>query len=170
MAFTSQGPILRAIRPLRNQLPDAFSAKKNVWRWFNSMGLRAEMLAKENAPVLTGALRASINWKMIGGNITRSGVLRGRLRVGVVYGRRQEWEHATRSFYMYRAVMVVVGEIQQILGSEDQTTRIWVGTTRGYARTWSFNPGMSTGGAGATDWEEGTADGGVTGSQGFGGI
>lgn len=169
MAFKSQGPILRAIRPLRNELPDAFSAKKNVARWFNGMGLRAEGLAKQNAPVLTGALQASINWRMIGTNISTGAPLRGRLAVGVAYGRRQEWEHASRSLYMYRAIMVVVGEIQRVLGSEPSAARIWVGATRGWKRSHSFNPGLSTGGAGSRDWAQGTAEGGVTATQGWAG-
>lgn len=140
------GYVFRAVRGLENDLPKSLDVRRNARRWFDMMGLRAEAMAKTNAPVLTGALRSSINWHMIGTDITHGGVLLGRLQVGVAYGRRQEWEHKSRSFYAYRAVLAVSQEIASTLQSEDGAASVWLGTGRGWKGTWSWNPFFSEGG------------------------
>lgn len=79
----------------------------------NKYGKRAEALAKTTgwSPYLTGALVRSIQWM----NARRSErdahrVIRGSLLVGVPYGRRQEYEHKTRGWYLHRAINAVYPE------------------------------------------------------------
>lgn len=162
------GPFLRAIRGLNNDLPRWMDAKRNARRWFAQMMLRAEGLAKARAPVLTGALRASINGTIVGTSLAQGAPLQGRLSVGVIYGRMQEWEHPTRAFYAYFSILDIAREIEGIL--EGDAASVWIGTGRGWMGTMSFNPGISdfsqgkTGGAFSRDFDSGTAQGGVAGS------
>jgi hypothetical protein len=125
---------------MENDLARGLDVRRNVRRWFYGMGLKAEAGAKAAAPVLTGALRASINFAMIGADLSAGGMLTGRLQVGVVYGRRQEWEHRTKSFYAYRALRAVADEISVTLQSDAPS--VWIGVGRGWKGTWSYNPGM----------------------------
>ena len=164
--------VLRPIKGFYNDLPNSLDAHKQVRRWFNQMGMKGERLAKGRAPVDTGALRASISWAMTGTQSTRKGgPLQGRLAVGVVYGRRQEWEHQSRAFYLYDSVLDVAREIEQTLQSD--AASVWIGTGRGYRGTPSFNPGISTGptfGAFSRSFDQGVAGGGVAGSGRVGGV
>ena len=75
----------------------------------NKYGKRAERLAKSQgwSPRLTGALVRSIQWLEARKGGTAGRVLTGALTVGVPYGRRQEFEHKTRSRYLGRALDAV---------------------------------------------------------------
>jgi hypothetical protein len=71
----------------------------------NKHGRAAEATAKEpgHSPFALGNLVASIQWE----NAKRksfTGLITGNLSVGVPYGRRQEFEHKSRSFYLRRAI------------------------------------------------------------------
>lgn len=157
--------VLRPVRGFINDLPKAIDAKRNIRKWFTSMMLRAETIAKSRAPVLTGALRASINGAVIGTNLSKGSPLQGRLAVGVVYGRRQEWEHRSRAFYAYFSLLDIAREIEGVL--DGNAASVWIGSGRGYKGTMSFNPGISTGptfGSHARTFEEGVQGGGVAGS------
>lgn len=153
---------LKPVRKFYNDLPRALDVRKNVRAWFDRLGMRSEALAKERAPVDTGFLRGTINWTIVGTNLREGGTLIGRLAVGAVYGRRQEWEHATHSFYAYRSIEEVARELESML--EGDAASVWIGAGRGWKGTMSFNPGLSTGGMGARSFEQGVADGGVAAS------
>lgn len=140
------GHVLRTIRGLSNDLANSLDVRKNVRLWFHLQGLEAEALAKAAAPVLTGFLRSTINWDLIGTDIAAGGVLMGRLQVGAVYGRRQEWEHRSRSFYAWRAIEAIARKIEGTLQSDAPS--VWLGVGRGWKGTWSYNPGMQGGGSG----------------------
>lgn len=92
------------------------SAKDDVDAYIARIATRhiknAVLLAKVNAPVLTSKLRDSI--KAIATEISGSNVTVG-LESDVIYARRQEFTHATRSFYMLRALTQVDRELQQEL-------------------------------------------------------
>jgi len=84
--------------------------RNHVIRSLNQAGKRAEALTKTNgwSPRLTGALVRSIKWiEARGSESVSDRVLKGALTVGVPYGRRQEFEHLSRSRYLGRALDAV---------------------------------------------------------------
>lgn len=96
---TGQWPSERTIENLRNY----------VVKTMNKHGKEAEQIAKSPgwSPYLTGALVNSIQWMEARGGTTEGRVLTGSLTVGVPYGRRQEFEHRTKSRYLQRAMEAV---------------------------------------------------------------
>lgn len=80
-----------------------------VIKEMNKSGREAQRIAREpgHAPFLTGALVRSIKWRKARQGRGLSGVITGALTVGVPYGRRQEFEHPTRSLYLQRALQQV---------------------------------------------------------------
>lgn len=145
--------------PLVNDLVKGLDARRNVRVWFFRMGLMSEGLAKERAPVRTGFLRSTINWALVGTDISAGGVLQGRLQVAAVYGRRQEWEHRVHSFYAWTAMQDTADAISGVLSSDDGAAQVWLGTGRGWKGTWSWNPGITT-------FSRGSPGGVVSGSAG----
>lgn len=160
---------LQVVKQIENDLLKGLDAHRNLSAWFNGVGLRAEGRAKQYAPVLTGALRASINWALTITGTRGGGPIQGRLRSPLRYARRQEWEHRSRSFYMYRAVVLASKEIESVL-SKDTSVKIWIGAGgRGGAKYGgnglSGNPALG-GRQGAFTYSEDAflAAGGVQGS------
>lgn len=136
--------MILGVTPLKNELLKGLDVRRNARIWFNRMGLMSEGLAKSRAPVLTGFLRSTINWALIGSDISAGGFLQGRLQVGAVYGRRQEWEHKVHSFYAWTAIQDTGAAISSALGTESGAAQIWLGVGRGWKGTWSWNPDMTT--------------------------
>jgi hypothetical protein len=96
---TGRFPSERTVSGIRSHIIDVM----------NKHGRRAERIAKEPgwSPFLTGALVRSIKWlEARKGDFGRR-VISGALTVGVSYGRRQEFEHSSRSRYLGRALDAV---------------------------------------------------------------
>lgn len=95
-AIDGQWPSDRAVRGLRSFIVDEM----------NRAGRQAVLIAKTpgHSPYLTGALVKSIKWIKAEKGAISSRVLTGALSVGVPYGRRQEFENATRPRYLERAL------------------------------------------------------------------
>ena len=75
----------------------------------NKHGRRAARIAKSpgHSPYLTGALVRSIRWRPARDGRVIGRIITGALEVRVPYGRRQEFEHKTRSRYLLRALQMV---------------------------------------------------------------
>ena len=99
---TGRFPGPHTIRGLRN-----FVIKE-----MNKSGRAAKRIAKTpgHSPFLTGNLVKSIEWRKARAGKGVSNVVTGALLVGVPYGRRQEFEHSTRSLYLQRALQAVFPE------------------------------------------------------------
>lgn len=83
--------------------------QKKVAAAMNRAGRRARDRAKNAdwTPKLTGALIRSIQWRLA--RVRRRGgtIVSGRLVAGndeVQYARRQEFEHKTKAFFLFRAI------------------------------------------------------------------
>ena len=85
------------------------NAPKRLTKAVVAMMNRAGRAARDKAknpnwtPKLSGALIASIRWE----NATvsaRGNIVRGKLAAETPYARRQEFEHKTKRFYLFRAI------------------------------------------------------------------
>lgn len=99
-----------------------------VVKEMNLAGHKAEFLAKSPSwsPYKTGALIKSIKWI----SAKRQGftqILVGALSVSVPYGRRQEFEHRTKGYYLLRALQAVQPQLNAKLANRKIIDEIFVG-------------------------------------------
>ena len=77
-----------------------------------------------NTPKLTGALIRSTSWTEA--RETSPGTFRGAIGVGVIYGRRQEFEHPTLSMYLLRAAEVGSARLVRELGNDAALSKLGI--------------------------------------------
>lgn len=102
------------VKQLRNLAKRKEVIKKAVFKSINA----AKKEAKRLAPVLTGKLKKNIDTKIL----SKAGEVQGILFVdlGIVpYARRQEFEHKSKAFFLYRGMLYG----QQVLIQEIGTDR-----------------------------------------------
>lgn len=97
--------------------PDARVALRRIAALVQREGLLALRAARNplETPKESGQLIRSISWT----GITRTiGSFQGQLRVGVEYGRRQEFEHLSKSRYLFRAIAAAHLRLGTVLASD----------------------------------------------------
>lgn len=159
----------RPVKRITNDFLTGYDAHANLRRFFMDLGLRAEAAAKKAVPFDEGHLRAATNWAMLSTNTRKGQPIAGRLANPLRYARRQEWEHRSRSFWMYGAILAASKELEVVLGSAPGV-EVWIGAGgRGGAKYGgngiSGNPAMSSKGAFTYTESDFQSAGGMQGSQ-----
>ena len=99
--------------------------RKRTVRVINFYGHQARRITQNPAhtPYKTGRLMKSIKWH----DAVEGKVIQGFLSVNVIYGRRQEFEHSTKRFYLRRAMRTVTPMIEKELNKKKPLEKIILG-------------------------------------------
>lgn len=118
-----------------NIIPDLNAIDRLTSQTINIMnkhGKKAERIARSrnHSPFWKGPLIRSIRWNDAKSGEVAGRVIRGYLEVGVPYGRRQEFEHSTKSRYLQRAMDAVFPDFVEEMRSKRVVGDILFGRTR----------------------------------------
>ena len=114
--FTVTG--LDRLKRFINNLLEKVGLRKNFRNAIEEALLVGRIVARANAPVLTGRLRNNIESEVLQFGNALTGKLFIDLDI-VPYARRQEFEHKSKAFFMLRGRQAAERELDRLLGKPE---------------------------------------------------